>query len=202
MMTSLEVTTVQSVWRLASDMLILASKSPRRKELLKLLNQEFIVDAVDIPEDFDVSQGLLVAIEQLAYRKALPIFKLYPKDMVIGADTIVVNQGEIFGKPTDYHDAKRMLKALSGNTHQVITGVSIISKEKSYTFHEVTDVTFYPLNEDDIDAYITREQPFDKAGAYAIQEGAAQFVKSINGDFYNIVGLPVGHLSQVLKQLK
>jgi septum formation protein len=169
---------------------------------MKLLRQDFMIDAVDIDETLELELSLPTAIERLAFRKALPIYKAHIDDVVIGADTVVVFNDQIFGKPKDHQEAYQMLRSLSGQTHQVITGVSIISKGSSISFHQITEVSFYPLSDQDIWGYINSEHILDKAGAYAIQEGAAKFVSHIQGDFFNIVGLPVGRLAQELNKIK
>jgi septum formation protein len=179
-------------------MIVLASGSPRRKELLSLITNDFIVETKDIKEVIEEGMEIERALEKLAYNKALPIFKERLEDIVIGADTIVYLNGEILGKPQDKKDAIRILKLLSGKTHLVITGVSIISKLISKNFHCTTEVEFYSLSEEEIVNYIDECEPYDKAGAYAIQEKAAVFVKNIKGCYYNIMGLPVSRLNKEL----
>jgi len=183
-------------------MLILASSSPRRQQLLKFITEDFTVESSDIEEVIDEEKVINHAIEELAYKKAREIFNKHPEAIVIGADTVVVLAGEILGKPQDRIQAITMLEALSGKPHQVYTGVSIISKKASVNFHVITDVVFYPLEKKDIEDYVDECQPFDKAGAYAIQEKAALFVKEIHGDYYNIMGLPIPRLNQELKRIQ
>jgi septum formation protein len=135
--------------------------------------------------------------EFLAVQKAIYISKKYPERIVIAADTVVIINDEILGKPKDKADAKRMLKLLSGKTHTVITGVAVWGKTTS-SFSEISKCTFYQLTEKKIDEYISTGEPMDKAGAYGIQGKGALLVKSINGDFYNIMGLPIARLSRFL----
>ncbi len=181
--------------------LILASQSPRRKELLALIKKEFdiIPSSIEetIPEGLD-NEDIPV---YLSAQKALDIAKSHPDSLVIGCDTVVVLGGIIMGKPKDRDEAVAMLKRLSGRTHTVISGVCICYKGRTMTFNEQTAVTFYDLSDADIDSYIATGSPFDKAGGYGIQDGGALFVKKIDGDYYNVVGLPVGKLNQSIKAL-
>ena len=180
-------------------MLILASKSPRRKELLSLITSDFeIIPAVG-EERADKNLPPSEYVTELARHKAEEIACSHPNDIVIGADTIVVIGKEILGKPKDKTDAKRMLMLLSGCEHSVYTGVCIISENKNITFCEETKVRFFELSESEIDEYIATGEPFDKAGAYGIQELGALLVSGITGDYYNVMGLPVGRLSRELK---
>lgn len=182
--------------------LILASTSPRRKELLTLAGFDFEVINSNQEEIIDINQTPEQVVKSLAMQKALSVFKNHPNDIVIGADTVVVVDSEIIGKPKDEKDAYTMIEKLQGKKHFVITGVGIISKEKQYNFCEVTEVEFLPLNSDEIKYYITHENVYDKAGSYAIQGSACRFIKAIRGDYYNVVGLPICHVSQILKELK
>lgn len=177
--------------------IILASGSPRRQELLHMITDEFTI----IPSDADetISEGTLSPAQALASRKARSVATAHPDDTVIGCDTIVVADGEILGKPADRDDAYRMLKMLSGRTHSVITGVSIINGGKENLFSEETRVTFYPLSDKEINDYIDTGDPMDKAGAYGIQTEGALLVKCIDGDFFNVVGLPVSRLYREMK---
>jgi len=183
-------------------MLILASNSPRRHQLLKLITEDFVIKASDIEETLDEKVGINRAIEDLAYKKALFVFKNHPEDIIIGADTVVCLKNDILGKPKDREDAILMLKNLSDKTHLVITGVSIISKIASINFNVTTEVSFYDLSDKQIIDYVDNYQPFDKAGAYAIQDKAAVFVKEIKGDYYNIMGLPVARLNRELAMIE
>ncbi len=181
-------------------MIILASGSPRRQELLKYITTNFEVIVGDIEENLDLSQGITKAIEKLSLEKANHVFQQHQDAVVIGADTVVVLDQEILGKPKDHKDAFKMLSKLSGETHDVITAVTIISKEKKLTFSVITEVKFYYLSPNQINNYIINCQPFDKAGGYAIQDDACLFVESINGDYNNIVGLPISRLNQELNK--
>jgi septum formation protein len=178
--------------------LVLASQSPRRRELMTYLNLPFegITPASD-----EVMKGASVMemIENIAYDKASQVFKLRPNNLVIGADTVVVIDGEILGKPITPKRAKEMLMQLSGREHEVITSVAMLSSKKEIVFSSVARVEFYELDEATIDAYIETREPLDKAGAYTIQAGGALFVKRIEGDFYTIMGLPIGEINQLLK---
>lgn len=181
--------------------LILASGSPRRRELLKLLGIPFTVVASQIEEKMEKGASPNKVVQSLALQKALYVAKDYKNSCVIGADTVVVLENRILGKPQNRLDAYNMLKALSGKTHTVFTGVSIVFNETSTTFYEQTDVTFWPLSNEEIYRYIETEQPMDKAGAYGIQDFGALFVKEIAGDFFSVVGLPVSRLYRELKRL-
>ena len=180
-------------------MLILASKSPRRKELLSIITREFeIIPAVG-EERADKSFPPAEYVTELARHKAEEIACSHRSNIVIGADTVVAIDGEILGKPTDAADAKRMLSKLSGREHSVFTGVCIIREDANISFCEETKVRFFDLSGQEIDAYIATGEPFDKAGAYGIQELGALLVSGITGDYYNVMGLPVGRLSRELK---
>lgn len=180
-------------------MLILASKSPRRTEILDLLQLEHRCVPSNVSENIDGICDISAVAETLAVRKAQDIFLKNNEDTVIGADTIVTVDNEILGKPKDIADAKRMLRLLSGKTHIVYTGVSVINKEKSVSFTSENYVTFYSLSEKEIEEYIISGEPMDKAGAYAIQGIGAKFVKSLNGDFFAVMGLPAARLYNELK---
>jgi len=182
-------------------LLVLASQSPRRKELLKRLNVPFEVIGSDIEEKFDLNLSPDQVAQSLAFQKASHIAKKYPNAQVIGADTIVVYENQILGKPHDENEAFQMISMLSGNTHHVITGVSIINSENQVTFYEKTEVTFWPLSEDEIKSYIQTGEPYDKAGSYGIQGLGSLFVKEIKGDYFNVVGLPIARLYRELKKL-
>ena len=180
--------------------IILASQSPRRKQLLSLLNIQFEAIPADIEECIDLNNDLVKEIEKLSYQKANHIFKDHNDALVIGSDTIVKVNNEVLGKPRDVDDAKRMLRLLENNTHEVVTGVTIMNGEKIDTFSEIAKVTFYPMSDEEIDEYIKTNEPMDKAGAYAIQGIGAKFIKKIDGDFYTIMGLPIGELYHHLKK--
>ena len=184
--------------------IILASGSPRRRELLAKLNIDFEVITSDADEAID-SDNPETIVETLSERKARAVLDSIPDDniLVIGADTIVYYDGEVLGKPEDEEDARGMLSMLSDRTHQVFTGVSIISRikgeEKIKVFSDRTDVTFYEIDKFDLADYIKTGSPMDKAGAYGIQDDFAKHVKKIDGDYNNVVGLPLSKLYQELK---
>ncbi len=182
-------------------MLVLASASPRRQELIKLIDNEIIICPSDADESYSDDTPAESVPETLAVRKAAEVAKKYPNDTVIGCDTSVIIGSEILGKPKDKEDAARMLKLLAGETHKVITGCAIFKGGKSISFSETTEVTFYPLSDKDIEDYIATNEPNDKAGAYGIQGKGALLVKGINGDYFNVVGLPVAKLNKVLKMI-
>ncbi|MDE6195979.1 MAG: Maf family protein [Erysipelotrichaceae bacterium] len=179
--------------------IVLASKSPRRKELMKELSIPFVVDAVEIVEEVDSSLSFGQAIEQIALQKAMAMFPKYPKDLIIAADTLVCKGETYMGKPKDEQSAFAMLKELSGTTHQVITGVAMLKEDKKELFHVVSEVTFYDLEDEEIHAYLQTGEYKDKAGAYAIQGKGKLFVAKIEGDYYNIVGLPIAMVHRKLK---
>ncbi|GAE30212.1 Maf family protein [Alkalihalobacillus hemicellulosilyticus] len=178
---------------------ILASRSPRRQELLEQMKLSFIVEASEKEEKVVEPLPPQEFVMQLAKQKAEDVWRRYKKEVVLGADTIVSNRGSILGKPTSAEDAKRMLTQLSGITHQVYTGVSIYSPDKVKTFFDKTDVTFYPLTRNEIEWYIKSGEPFDKAGAYGIQGLGAYFVQRIEGDYYTVMGLPLAKTIRALQ---
>ena len=180
-------------------MLILASASPRRKELISIISNEVKIVSADVDESFTDDISVASIPEMLAVRKASAVAKNFPNDTVIGCDTSVIIDDEILGKPADDLDAARMLRLLSGKTHQVITGCAIFKNGKSLSFSETTKVVFYPLTDKEIADYITTKEPCDKAGAYGIQGFGSLLVKEIHGDYFNVVGLPVGKLNKMLK---
>lgn len=181
---------------------ILASASPRREELLGLIFKEFWV----MPSDFDESKvpqdmppNELVMYSSLM--KARDVADKNPKSLVIGADTVVVVDNTVLGKPRDRADAARMLKLLSGKTHQVYTGISAIFSGEEHSAFECTDVTFSNLEDEVISRYVSSGEPMDKAGAYAIQGRGAVLIESICGCYFNVVGLPIHRLSTILNKL-
>ena len=182
--------------------LILASASPRRRELLSLITPDFTVIPAAGEENADKTLPPHLLVQELARQKAAEVAALHPHDTVIGADTLVFSGTEIMGKPTDAADAKRMLTLLSGSVHTVITAVSIAQNGQTVkTFAQETEVEFFPLTEEEITAYIATGEPMDKAGAYGIQDKGAMLVKGITGDYYNVMGLPVGRLYRELRAL-
>lgn len=179
---------------------ILASASPRRKELFTNIYKDFEIIPSDIEEVIPPGVSIEKVPEILASQKAEDIAARYPKALVIGADTGVFIDGKMLGKPRDRNDAISMLRLLSGNTHKVITGCSIQYGSKIASFSEITEVTFYPLTDEEIESYVACGECNDKAGAYGIQGKGMLLVKEIKGDYFNVVGLPVGKLNRVIKE--
>ena len=180
--------------------LILASASPRRKELLSLFGLPFVVRAADIDETMDPGKPPFDEVARVSRAKALAVAR-EEDDAVVAADTIVVCDGRVLGKPHSREEAIAMLSLLSGRDHQVMTGCTVLRGSQIETFTEVTDLHFRPLNQREIETYVASGEPMDKAGAYGIQGGAALFCERIAGDYYNVMGLPVCRLSQTLKRL-
>lgn len=180
--------------------LILASGSPRRKELLSLFHIPFTVVPADVDETMDPAKAPCEEVARLSAKKARAV-KREPDDVVIAADTIVVCEGKVLGKPKSEENAYHMLSLLSGRDHQVMTGCTVLRGEKCETFTEVTDLHFRTLSEREIRAYIASGEPMDKAGAYGIQGGAALFCRRMEGDYYNVMGLPVCRLWQTLQSI-
>ena len=180
-------------------MYILASASPRRRELFGLISDDFRIvpsNAEETAPDGIAAENLP---ERLARLKAGDIAAKYPFDTVIGADTLVILDGKVLGKPENPEDAVRMLTALSGKRHKVITGCAVCKNGACRSFSSVTEVEFYPLDDKEISDYVATGEPLDKAGAYGIQGRGALFVKSINGDYFNVVGLPVAALRRFIE---
>ena len=178
--------------------LILASASPRRQELLKLFGIPFIIRVADIDETMDPQVSAYDEVARLSREKAMAVPR-ETEDTVIAADTIVVCEGNVLGKPHSYEEAVAMLRLLSGRDHQVMTGCTVLKGDRAETFTEVTDIHFRDLSEKEIRRYVASGEPMDKAGAYGIQGGAALFCEKMVGDYYNVMGLPVCRLGQVLK---
>ena len=179
---------------------ILASQSPRRRELMGLFRIPFTVRVSDADETMDPKLTAAEAVGLVSRRKAEAVSR-EADDLVIAADTIVVCGGEILGKPKDTADARRMLRLLSGRDHQVMTGMTLLRGDHTRTVTEITDIHFRELSDREIDAYIATQEPMDKAGSYGIQGGAALFAQHLVGDYYNVMGLPVCRLSQLLREL-
>ena len=177
-------------------MVILASGSPRRKELLGLIFDQFTIIPSSADETLSPDTAPDAAVKELAERRAADVAASHREDLVIGADTVVYCDGEILGKPADSKDAERMLRLLSGKTHSVFTGVCLLKDSENLIFAEETKVTFYPLSDKDITDYIASGEPFDKAGAYGIQGKGTLLVEKIDGDFFNVVGLPASRLAR------
>ena len=178
---------------------ILASQSPRRKELMGLFGFPFAIRVADIDETMDPEKPPYDEVARVSLLKAQAVCR-QETDIVIAADTIVVCDGEVLGKPKDEQDAFRMLKMLSGRAHQVMTGLTVLQGAYVHTCTEVTDIHFCALTDQQIWDYIATGEPMDKAGSYGIQGGAALFADRIEGDYYNVVGLPVCSLAQILRQ--
>lgn len=186
---------------------ILASQSPRRREILSMLGLHFEVVTSHADENSDLKDPYLL-VEELSRRKGRAVRERLLSEgaelsdtLIISSDTVVYCSGEILGKPEDAADACRMLRMYSGGTHEVVSGICLLYGETCRTAHEVTRVTFDRMTEDEICTYVEKEQPYDKAGAYAIQGSASAFIKGIEGDFYNVVGLPVHRLALLYREL-
>ena len=179
---------------------VLASSSPRRRELLRLLCSNFEVIPSQIEEFQRPDETACQMVQRLAKEKATAVRQFRPESVIIGADTVVVCEGQILGKPASPEEARSMLKKLSGRAHEVITGLCVVKGETVAVDAARTIVRFNLLSEEEIEAYLETGEPFDKAGAYATQGKAARFVESIEGCFFNVVGLPVSLLYQILKR--
>ena len=180
---------------------ILASQSPRRKQLMGLLHIPFTVRVADIDETPDPTLSPAEDVARLSRLKAEAIPRT-PQDIVIAADTLVVYDGRELGKPGSTEEAKNMLQMLSGNVHQVMTGMTVLQGEKSITCTEITDVHFRPLTEDEILSYVETGEPMDKAGSYGIQGLGSMFIEKIEGDYFNVMGLPICSINEKLKKYK
>ncbi len=180
---------------------ILASASPRRRELLERIGLHFTIEAADTDETLVPGLSPAEQVMRLSRNKACAIAARHPEDPVIlSADTVVVLEDTILGKPADADDARRMLHALSGRTHHVLTGVTVLQGSHCQTRCEVTEVHFAALSDAEIDAYVATGEPLDKAGAYGIQGYAAVFATGISGDYYNVMGLPLHTAAKMLRQ--
>ena len=180
---------------------ILASKSPRRREILENLGVNFEIVCADVDEQDDETDPC-VLVERLSLRKGeavrdrlLQEGRFTDDTVIIASDTVVVLDGKILGKPHDVSHARRMLSSLSGRAHRVISGVALIGKDRSGTAHEITEVVFDTLDSDTLERYLATDEPYDKAGAYAIQGKAAAWISGIRGCYFNVVGLPVYRLN-------
>ena len=178
--------------------LILASQSPRRKELLGLFHIPFVVRVADIDETMDPSLPAGEEVGRVSRSKAMAI-AADENEIIIAADTIVVVDGKVLGKPQSPDHARQMLKSLSGRDHQVMTGMTLLRGEQTLVCTEITDIHFRPLSDREIDAYVRTGEPMDKAGAYGIQDTAALWISGIKGDYFNVVGLPVRRLYETLR---
>jgi len=180
--------------------IILASQSPRRKKILEQIGLDFKVVISDFDETkirFKTPQEM---VEKLSLGKAKTIAKKYPNSIIIGADTTVIFKSEIIGKPKSKEDAVRILRLLSGNTHEIVTGFTVLKGNKSITKHVTSRVKFKKLTEDEIKAYVATGEPMDKAGGYGIQEKGGLFMENIQGDYFNVVGLPIFAVAKALKK--
>lgn len=179
---------------------ILASKSPRRREILTDLGLKFEIITADTDENCILTDPRAY-VEELAMRKGRAVADILKDDdtIIIASDTVVACGGEILGKPRDKSDAKRMLDMLSGSKHDVISGIALITREKAVVSSETTHVIFDILSDSDKEIYVNSDEPYDKAGAYAIQGLASMWIKGIEGDYFNVVGLPVKRLHDMLK---
>ena len=183
---------------------ILASKSPRRADILRMIGIDFKVIPSNIKEKIDGRITKNKIAEFLSQKKAETISVKYPNDIIIGADTIVISKGEIFGKPKDEEESKQMLKMLSGNSHEVITGVTLINEGKGAikTFSEATEVFVCEIPKNQIEYYIKNFNTLDKAGGYGIQEWFSIWIEKINGCYYNVMGLPASKFYLNLQEFK
>lgn len=194
---------------LESDMLILASASPRRRELLTQAGLTFAVESADLNEELFADEAAAAYVQRLAIEKAQAIWRRNQAAdtaddplIVLGADTVVVSDGNILGKPANTADARRMLQLLSGRTHAVLTGLAAITRKGVLSDVEVTQVTFHVLEDREIAEYIATGDPFDKAGAYAIQGYAARWIPRIEGCYFNVVGLPISRTIALIAEAK
>lgn len=181
--------------------IVLASASPRRKELISLISSNVEIRPAECDESLPQGIEPREAAEYLSLIKNKATRSISAEDeLIISADTVVATENEILGKPVDKKDAYRMISALSGKRHSVYTGVTISQGEKFLTFSEKTDVEFLKLTHREIEDYVSHKEPYDKAGAYGIQGKAGLFIKGINGDYYNVVGLPISRLYRELEK--
>ncbi|HKO99234.1 MAG TPA: Maf family protein [Pyrinomonadaceae bacterium] len=186
-----------------SEKIILASKSPRRVEILRAVGWDFESRAANIDESRHESEEPVAYVERLAREKAATIARDASNGLVLGADTVVVVEDEILGQPGNNENARRMLELLSGKWHQVLTGIAIMRGEREeMVAHETTRVRFAELSQKEIDWYVSTEEPLDKAGAYAIQGQGGIFIEEIEGDYFNIVGLPIRLVYQLLGRMR
>ena len=186
---------------------ILASTSPRRRELMKELNIPFEIIAKDVKEEFDNNKNIYEASMEVAKRKAQAVYDDILDDViVIGSDTIVVFENEVYGKPKDYHEAYQMLEKFSGNSHRVISSLCLLIRKNGVEYEELTydecEVMIDNMTNEEINEWINSNDVYSKAGAYAIQEGFGKYIKSINGDYFSIVGFPIHKLYKLLKKYK
>ncbi len=179
--------------------LVLCSQSPRRREILGMLKIPFEVRVANVDESIDLRKPIANEIKGLAEKKALAV-SMAEDEVLLSFDTVVVSGALVMGKPKDRDEAIKMLKSYSGGSHGVITGICVRTKDKLYTDGEYTEVHFRRLTDKEIEHYVDTARPYDKAGGYGIQELAGSFIKKIDGDFYNVVGLPLCRLCEILKE--
>ncbi|MBQ5754976.1 MAG: septum formation protein Maf [Oscillospiraceae bacterium] len=179
--------------------LVLASQSPRRRQLMELITADFEVQVSQVDEHGITAPDPAALAGALAKAKCLAVSALRPGDTVIGSDTVVDCGGTVLGKPANEAEARQMLEMLSGRVHLVHTGVCLAKGQKTDVFVHTSKVEFFPLSREEIDAYVATKEPYDKAGGYGIQGGGALFCKGIDGDFFSIMGLPVSQLAKHLK---
>ena len=178
--------------------LVLVSESPQRIRLLKQIEPDFEITSPLGEEVYDDSLSAQKQIEQIAYQKALSVAHIYPDSVLIAADTVIVHNGDILGKPEDETDAFNMLKRLTGETHHVITGVCLMSSNLTDIFSVITEVTFKPMSDQEIETYVATGEPMNRSGSYSIQSDATTFVEEVNGDIDSVVGFPVTEVSRRL----
>ncbi len=188
--------------------IILASKSPRRREILQNLGMEFRIELCETDESSDITEPAEL-VSELAFRKALAVFKklkdkgeLGENSLVIGCDTLVCCDNEILGKPKSRDDARRMIKLLSGRAHSVLSGLALLTNNKTLVRYEETKVFFDKMTEQEIEEYISSPEPYDKAGGYAVQGLAARYINRLEGCYFNVVGLPVHLLYKMILEIE
>lgn len=189
---------------LSRGSLVLASRSPRRAEILRAVGWPFEVVEANIDETRAAAENAISYVKRLAQTKAATVANKVDGKLVLGADTVVVIGGEILGQPRDHEDARRMLRLLSGEWHEVLTGVALVRAGHSpcaIVDHETTRVRLAELSDDEVDWYVATGEPMDKAGAYAIQGKAGPFIQEIQGNYFNIVGLPISLVYELLQKV-
>ena len=182
--------------------LVLASGSPRRSEIMNSVGWEFTKDVPDVDESEREGEYADAYVQRLAREKAEAVAEYHPGEIVLAADTTVVINGQIIGKPVDMADARRMLAMLSGNWHEVLTGIAVMKNGHSAVGLQRTRVKFAPMTENEIDFLAAKGDPLDKAGAYAVQAQAALFIEGIEGDYWNVVGLPISLVYRQVSKLR
>lgn len=181
--------------------IILGSASPRRKELLEMIGYDFLIDPSKADEDIKNYKNPTDFVRKASVKKAHVVSKNHPDDLIICADTIVVIDNEILGKPHSKEEARKMIEKISGRSHDVLTGVSIYYKNIKKTFSSRTKVYITPLSNEEINNYIETKEPYDKAGAYAIQGIFGKYIEKIQGDYYNVMGLPINKVYNIIKEI-